>query len=238
MKKLFLYILTIVSMFTFNACNTGEGTGGTGTIEGVVMTVLHPDDNYNLDTDTIVGSKVDVFLVYGNETFYGDDVETDHTGMYRFKYLRPGTYTVYAYSTLASGERVAVVQTVTVERGKTTTVPTLYVHEGKAYGTSIVKGVVNATYIDKNGNTISTGPAYEQRMYIQREGELFPFDDVRAGLDGVFMFQKVDPGTYIVYTISIVDEDEIPCVVQKTIVVDEPNTIVEFNEPFQVLIRP
>lgn len=238
MKRLFLIVSVLAAMLTFFSCNTGEGTGGTGTVEGTVFTVLHPDDNYNLDTDTIIGSKVDVFLVYGNQPFYGDDVKTDHTGFFRFKYLRPGTYTVYAYSTLASGERVAVMQTVTVERGKTTTVPTLYVHEGKAYGTSMVKGRVMASYIDKNGNVISTGPAYEQRMYIQRVGESFPFDDVRAGMDGIFMFQKLDPGDYTVYTVSIIDEDEIPCIVQKNIHVDEPNTIVEFPEDFQVTIRP
>ena len=238
MKKILIFCLAVIATLTFNSCNNGPGTGGTATLEGTVFVVQHPDDNYTLVTDTVPAAKADVFLVYGNETFYGDDIETDNTGFYRFKYLRPGTYTVYAYSTLPSGQRVAVTQTVNVERGEVVTVPTIYVHEGKAYGKSIVKGVVNATYIDKNGNVTGTGPAYEQRMYIQRLGEPFPFDDVRAGIDGVFMFQKIEPGDYVVFTTSVFDEDEIPYIVQKNVTVTDPETIVEIAEPFEVTIRP
>ena len=59
------------AILLLTACSKGEGEGGTGTIEGKIMRVLHDNDNYNLTTDTIVGSKVDVFIVYGDDTFYG-----------------------------------------------------------------------------------------------------------------------------------------------------------------------
>ena len=231
-----LLLLVLVS-FAVISCNTGEGSGGTGAIEGTVYKVMHPDDNYNLDTDTVLAAKEDVFLVYGTQQFYGDDEETDHTGFYRFDYLRPGTYTVYAYSSLANGERQAVAQTVEVKRGKTTTVPDIYIHDGKAYGTSIVKGHVWAYYIDKNGNVISQGWAYGQRMYIQRQGEDFPCDDVRAGMDGVFAFQKLSPGDYTVFTFSE-DEDEIPSVVSKTVSVSETDQIYWLTDTMRVNVRP
>ena len=231
-----LFIFVLLSVFVA-ACNTGEGPGGTGTIEGTVFKVLHPDDNFNLETDTVLAAKEDVFLVYGTQQFYGDDEETDHTGFYRFDYLRPGTYTVYAYSTLASGERTAVSQTVEVQRGKTTTAPNIYIHDGKAYGTSIVKGRIWAYYIDKNGNVISQGWAYGQRMYIQRQGEDFPCDDVRAGMDGVFAFQKLSPGDYTVFTFSE-DEDEIPSVVSKTISVPESDRIYWISDTMRVNVKP
>ena len=231
-----LLLLVLVS-FAVVSCNTGEGSGGTGAIEGTVYKVMHPDDNYNLDTDTVLAAKEDVFLVYGTQQFYGDDEETDHTGFYRFDYLRPGTYTVYAYSSLANGERQAVAQTVEVQRGKTTTVPDIYIHDGKAYGTSIVKGHVWAYYIDKNGNVISQGWAYGQRMYIQRQGEDFACDDVRTGLDGVFAFQKLSPGEYTVFTFGE-DEDEIPSVVSKNITVPETDHIYWFPDTFKVNVKP
>ena len=229
-------ILALLSILAV-ACNTGEGPGGTGAIEGTVYKVLHPDDNYNLETDTVLAAKEDVFLVYGTQQFYGDDAETDHTGFYQFKYLRPGTYTVYAYSTLASGERTAVSQTVEVQRGKTTTVPDIYIHDGKAYGTSMVKGRVWAYYIDKNGNVISQGWAYGQRMYIQRQGEDYPGDDVRVGMDGVFAFQKLSPGDYTVFTFSE-DEDEIPSVVSKTVSVPETDQIYWITDTIRVNVKP
>ena len=213
---LFVFLSVVVA-----SCNTGEGTGGTGVIEGTVYKVLHSDDNYNLETDTVLAAKEDVFLVYGTQ------------GFYQFKYLRPGTYTVYAYSSLANGQRVAVPQTVEVQRGKTTTVPDIYIHDGKAYGTSMVKGRVWAFYIDKNGNVISQGWAYGQRMYIQRQGEDFPFDDVRVGLDGVFAFQKLSPGDYKVFTFGE-DEDEVPYVVAKTISVPETDNIYWFPDTINV----
>lgn len=231
-----LFLLALLSVL-LAACNTGEGSGGTGAIEGTVYKVLHPDDNFNLETDTVLAAKEDVFLVYGTQQFYGDDAETDHTGFYRFGYLRPGTYTVYAYSTLASGERTAVSQTIEVQRGKTTTVPDIYIHDGKAYGTSIVKGHVWAYYIDKNGNVISQGWAYGQRMYIQRQGEDFPCDDVRAGMDGVFAFQKLSPGNYTVFTFSE-DEDEIPSVVSKTVSVPETDQIYWVTDTIRVNVKP
>lgn len=239
MKSIRVLSIVVLSVLLGLAasCNRGEGTGGTGAIEGTVFKVLHPDDNYNLETDTVLAAKEDVFLVYGTRNFYGDDVETDHTGLYQFKYLRPGTYTVYAYSKMASDERVAVSQTVEVKSGETTIVPNIYIHDGKAYGTSILKGRVWAYYIDKNGNVISQGWAYGQRMYIQRQGEDFPCDDVRVGMDGVFAFQKLSPGHYTVFTFSE-DVDEIPSVVAKSIAVTEMDQIYSFPDTFKINVNP
>lgn len=236
-RHLIRLLLFVILPFLVVSCNTGEGPGGTGAIEGTVYMVLHPDDNFNMETDTVLAAKEDVFLVYGTSQFYGDDEETDHTGFYQFKYLRPGTYTVYAYSSLASGERTAVSQTVEVQRGKTTAVPDIYIHDGKAYGTSMVKGHAWAYYIDKNGNVISQGWAYGQRIYIQRQGEDFPCDDVRVGMDGVFAFQKLSPGDYIVFTFSE-DVDEIPSVVSKTVSVPESDHIYWLTDTMRVNVRP
>jgi len=40
----------------------------------------------------------DVYIIYGNDTIYSDRFRTNFDGSYRFKYLRPGTYTVFTYS--------------------------------------------------------------------------------------------------------------------------------------------
>ena len=235
MKKTFSILAVLcAAVLLLTGCSKGEGEGGTGTIEGKIMRVLHDNDNYNLTTDTVVGNKVDVFIVYGDDTFYGDDTETGEDGTYRFKYLKKGTYTLYAYSTLATGERIAVSETVKLAGGETVTVPTIYAHEGKAYGTSMVRGQVWANYIH-NGSDRGSGWAYEHRVYIRRVGEPYHFDDVRVGLDGYFYFQQLQPGTYEVFTFTE-NTNEVPSPVSQTITVTEAGQIYDL-ELFTVVIH-
>ena len=230
--KLLLAYLAVTLLLP--SCNKGPGEGGTGTVQGYVKLVHHPDDDYTLTPDTMVAAKTDVFIVYGDENYFGNDAETDANGMYRFEYLRPGDYTVYAYSTLPSGEKVAESETVSLARGAVVQASTLYIHDGKAYGTSIVKGRVHAAYFH-NGSYQGEGWACEHRVYIRRVGEDIPFDDTRVGPDGYFAFQKLQPGEYEVYTVTQ-DLNEVPDFVFQTIVVEESGQIYELAEQFEVII--
>lgn len=218
------------------SCNKGPGEGGTGTLQGYVKLVHHPDDDYTLTPDTMAAAKTDVFIIYGNEVYFGNDVETGADGMYQFEYLRPGNYTVFAYSTLPSGEKVAVYESVNLQHGAVMNVPTLYIHDGKAYGTSIVKGRVHATYYH-NGSYRGEAWACEHRVYIRRVGEDIPFDDTRVGPDGYFAFQKLQPGEYEVFTASDDITTEIPDFVFQTVNVEEAGQIYEIEEQFEVIIN-
>ena len=236
MKKTFHLLLTLLVMaLLLPSCNKGPGEGGTGTVQGFVKLVHHPDDDYTLTPDTMAAAKTDVFIIYGNEAFFGDDVETNAEGMYQFEYLRPGEYTVFAYSTLPSGEKVAVSETVELQRGAVAKVPMLYIHDGKAYGTSVVKGRVHATYYH-NGSYRGEGWAYEHRVYIRRVGEDIPFDDTRVGPDGYFAFQKLQPGEYEVYTVTQ-DFNEVPDFVFQSIAVEEAGQIYEIPEQYEIIIN-
>ena len=217
------------------SCNKGPGEGGTGTVQGYVKLVHHPDDDFTLPSDTMVAAKTDVFIVYGDDAYFGDDTETGPDGLYQFEYLLPGDYTVFAYSTLSSGEKVAVSETVTLQRGMVSQVPTLYIHDGKAYGTSIVKGKVHASYYH-NGSWRGEGWAYEHRVYIRKVGEELHFDDTRVGVDGSFAFQKLQPGEYEIFTVTE-DLNEVPSLLFQTITVDEAGVIYELENQFEVIIN-
>jgi hypothetical protein len=235
MNKILKLFLPIVAMaLLFPSCNKGPGEGGTGTLQGYVKLVHHPDD-YSLTPDTMVAAKTDVFIVYGDEEYFGDDVETGPDGFYQFNYLLPGQYTLFAYSTLPTGEKEAVSQKVTLERGATTQVPAIYIHDGKAYGTSLVKGQVHATYYH-NGSYRGEAWAYDHRVYIRKAGEDLHFDDARVGVDGWFAFQKLQPGTYEVFTVTE-DFSEIPSLMFQTITVDEAGMVYELPEQFEVIIN-
>ena len=225
-----LFALALV----MTSCNKGPGEGGTGTVQGYVRLVHHPDDDFTLTPDTMVAAKTDVFIVYGDESYFGDDRETSADGMYQFEYLLPGHYTVYAYSTLPSGEKVAVNETVELARGAVAKVPTLYIHDGKAYGTSIIKGRVYATYYH-NGSYRGEGWACEHRVYIRRAGEELPIDDTRVGPDGYFAFQKLQPGEYEVFT-ATQDFNEIPEFLFQSILVDEVGQVYMLENQFDVII--
>ena len=237
MNRMTRILMTLLALaLILPSCNKGPGEGGTGTVQGYVKLVHHPDDDYTLTPDTMDAAKTDVFIIYGNEVYFGNDVETGADGMYQFEYLRPGDYTVFAYSTLPSGEKVAVYESVNLQHGAVVNVPTLYIHDGKAYGTSIVKGRVHATYYH-NGSYRGEAWACEHRVYIRRVGEDIPFDDTRVGPDGYFAFQKLQPGEYEVFTASDDIATEIPEFVFQTVNVEEAGQIYEIEEQFEVIIN-
>lgn len=240
MKKTIIFILTLfATVMLLPSCNKGPGEGGTGTVQGFVKLVHHPDDDYTLTPDTMVAAKTDVFIIYGDEAYFGNDVETGADGMYQFEYLLPGNYTVFAYSTLPSGEKVAVSEKVSLTRGAVVNVPTLYIHDGKAYGTSIVKGQVMAAYYVKDDGVwsyYSEGPAYEHRVYIRKAGEDLHFDDVRTGVDGKFAFQKLQPGEYELFTVTE-DGEEFPSLLFQSFTVEESGIVYELENPFVVRIN-
>ena len=231
--KLFVFFCMVSICLV--SCNKNEGEGGTGAVQGYVKMIYHPDDDYTLPADTMNAAKTDVFIVYGDSDFYGDDVETDDKGFYKFKYLTSGDYTVFSYSTLPDGDKVPVTASVSIGKGETGNVPTLYIHSGKAYGTSIVKGKVYAMYFH-NDTYRGQGWAYEHRVYIRKLGDAYHFDDVRVGLDGVFAFQKLQPGDYEVFTFTE-NTQEVPSPLIDTLTVENPGEIIEMEPDTTFMVR-
>jgi hypothetical protein len=92
--KILLLLFCSLAIFS---CKKEEGDGGMATIKGNVW-VRDWDKNFNLMMYEHPGLDEDVFIVYGDQTGYGDKVSTDLNGNFEFKYLRKGTYTIYALS--------------------------------------------------------------------------------------------------------------------------------------------
>lgn len=234
MKNIYSSIIFFLCLLFFSSCNTDEGIGGTKSLEGYVYNVIHRDDNFSFTKDTIPAVKKDVYIIYGTDDYYGDDAETDKDGRYRFDYLRSGTYVVYAYSEYADSHKEAVAQTVKVG-SKLNLAPDIYIHTGKAYGTSMIKGSVHVRYFD-NGRKVDEGPGVETRVYIKHHGEETHFDDVRAGDQGIFIFQKLLPGKYDVYTITEDPDTEKLDTVIQTIEITETGIIYELPKEFSIII--
>ena len=80
----------------FSACEKDEGKGGSATITGKIFV-----QDYNQEgelKDEYYPGEYSVYLIYGDETTFGDKETTHFDGSYVFEYLYPGNYTVFAYS--------------------------------------------------------------------------------------------------------------------------------------------
>ncbi|MDD4991909.1 MAG: hypothetical protein PHR83_06730 [Paludibacter sp.] len=234
-KKYSFFLLGFLSLILVS-CLNDEGQGGTSVVQGKIFKVLHPNNNFSLEADTFPAAKENVYIVYGDEPIYGDKMETGYDGFYRFKYLTKGTYKVYAYSTLPNTIKSAVIDTVTVAYGKTADVPNIYIHEGKSLETSYITGTVMVRYYDKAYITLYM-PSYETRVYIRRSGELYQFDEVRTGLDGKFIFQGLNPGSYEVFVMTEMAGEKVLTPVIQSVTVTGKGEIVTIPGPFQIIIN-
>ena len=100
MKHIFhkLSIFSIVaSTIIFFSCAKDEGEGGSATIMGRVYTIDY-NSEFTVKKDSFYSPDVNVFIIYGKDSIYSDNFKTGLEGWYRFKYLRPGDYKVYAFS--------------------------------------------------------------------------------------------------------------------------------------------
>jgi len=234
-KSYFILIICLVSLVMFS-CIDEEGEGGISVIEGKIYKIVHPDDVYSFKADTFPASKEDVYIVYGDEPIYGDKMETGNDGFFRFKYLTKGTYNIYAYNTTPDGRKTAVIDTVTVGSGKTITVDNIYIHEGKSLETSYIKGTVLVKYYDKGFITALT-PAYEIRVYIKVKDALYHFDEIRTGIDGVFMFQNLDPGEYEVFVLTELAGYKVLSPVIQSVTILKKGIIETIETPYEIIIN-
>lgn len=235
MKKINILLLSLIALFSFS-CVNDEGEGGISVIEGKVFKVMHYNNIFTFETDTFPAVKEDVYIVYGDEPIYGDKMETGYDGFFRFKYLIKGTYRVYAYSSFPDGHKEAVIDTVTVEYGKTALTQNIYIHEGKSLETSYVKGKVLVRYYDKGYLTALPVAGCDVRVYIRRVGAPYHFDEVRTGSDGVYMFQGLAIGNYEVFVLTELAGEQVLTPYVKTVSVTEKGSIVTVSD-FTIVIN-
>jgi len=96
MKKI-LAIALLSLLITVSACKKGPGEGGNSSIIGKIM-VKDYNSDFTIYNGEYAGADEDVYIIYGDDASYGDKIKSGPDGVFEFKYLRPGKYTVYVYS--------------------------------------------------------------------------------------------------------------------------------------------
>ena len=111
------HIFLLVCCLSLLSCAKEAGEGGNSGISGSVI-VHNYNSSYTELNGIYPGADEDVYIVYGDDLSYSERIRTNYNGVYEFKYLREGDYTIYVYSedstlTLPSG-KYAVIRNVTI----------------------------------------------------------------------------------------------------------------------------
>ena len=85
----------IVPFFLYS-CEKQPGEGGRATISGPVYQNIYDNNDSLIATDE--AREVDVYIVYGEDGVYDDNMNTHYDGRYEFAFLHPGKYKLFAYS--------------------------------------------------------------------------------------------------------------------------------------------
>ena len=94
LKKTMLLIL--IGCLCLCNCTKTEGVGGHASVTGQLNVDVWLLNNYQ---HTIGAQGADIHVVYGTDDQIADDkIETGYTGKFEIHHLRPGNYTIYAYS--------------------------------------------------------------------------------------------------------------------------------------------
>jgi hypothetical protein len=117
--------VAVIFLLAVTSCKKDPGKGGNSTIVGKVW-VRDYNASFTRFESEYAGADEFVYIIYGSDAGYGDRVKTGPEGVFEFKYLRKGDYTLYVYSkdsTLAAPNGiVAVKKTATVSSYKKQTV--------------------------------------------------------------------------------------------------------------------
>lgn len=126
----FRILLPILLLCT--GCLKEPGIGGTASISGKIYAYDYDAEMINLRTQYYAPDE-DVYIIYGNDSIISDNTKTSYDGSYRFSYLRPGTYTIFAYSKNIATRLpppVAIRKTVEIKAGdEQVTVPDIEINK-------------------------------------------------------------------------------------------------------------
>ncbi|HMU69308.1 MAG TPA: hypothetical protein PKK72_11390 [Chitinophagales bacterium] len=89
-------LLPIAIGFLASGCTSLPGDGGTSTIHGKIYVERY--NEFGTLYQDYYGPDERVYIIYGDNIGYDDEVKTSFDGTYKFPFLRKGTYTIYAYS--------------------------------------------------------------------------------------------------------------------------------------------
>lgn len=198
--KLALFI-TILSIF---GCKKTEGTGGRSSIKGKLYALNCYDTVTTVgDDDILAGERV--YIIYGDDVVYGDNMQTSADGSFEFNYLNEGTYKIFAYSSDTNGGESALIREVSLDRNEKRELEPFIVKklpddggggriEGRVFARDYNASftvLISEYFLADEYVYLSYGDnvGYETRIKTDYNG-YFRFDNLRQGPYKVFVYSK------------------------------------------------
>lgn len=226
----------MVSIFLIGtSCTQDPGVGGNSHIKGTLVEKYYNND-FTIFQYEHAASDDDIYILYGDNKEIGDKTTASFAGDFQFQYLWPGDYQLYYYSddtTAVTSDKIALSQTISLEKNETFEVGTLYTYKALEWdeGSAQIKGKImlinyrnESSYPNLEIKDIT--PAQEQEVYITYNNATVYTDRIRTQPDGTFEFNHLLKGNY---TIFVYSEDVITgktAMVTKEVIVE----ITELNQ--------
>jgi hypothetical protein len=237
-KPLLLFV--ILSITIFLSCNKEPGPGGRAMVKGKLYSGNYHSPEVEIDSKDVEADER-VYIVYGDreDGAFDDDVRTSHDGSFEFKYLRKGTYKIFAYGKdpelPSSSSKTPVIRTFEITDSK----EAVEINDLKIFkeadkgGTSSIRGKVfvqdyNGTFTQLRGEFYSG----DEVVYIRYGRDVTYNDRIRTANDGSYEFKNLRKGRYQVYAFSKDKTQQSPSG-QITVLMD-----VEITERNQVIELP
>jgi len=205
------YFSISLIIFSLFACERDEGFGGDASISGSLM-IKEYNNDMSVLLDEYPASDQNIYLIFGDNTTVGEDVETSNKGHFSFEYLTPGDYEIYYYSddtATGSGHgEVAFLQSITLSKKETLDLGDLYSYRFRDFdqGNATIKGRVMMITYNKNASAPLTDddildivPAQDYEVYLKYGNSDGYAERVRTDYDGYFQFINLIKGNYRVY---------------------------------------
>jgi hypothetical protein len=199
------YFILTIGLLSLYACQKNAGFGGNSTIKGRLEV-----ENYNRDFSILRQSYFPIdeegFILFGENSAYGDKVRTDTKGFFEFRNLKAGTYTVYAYS--KDSARMDPTGFVPIEvkvevntNEEFIDIGTLTILDNDDDGFATIRGKV---YTNDNGGYYVP----DERVYLVYPTAFGVETSQRTKYDGTFEFDNLPLGTYEIYAYT--EDNQVP----------------------------
>lgn len=226
-------LFSLLAFAILISCEQDEGPGGAASVSGYLYTVELNKDQQVVRTRP--GADQDVYLIYGDDAVYSDNMETQYDGFFRFEYLRAGNYSIYYYSddTLAGSKNkeTAFTHQVKLAGKETHQFDTLYTYKYVDFddGSSSISGHIER--INYYGSALppftesdikDITPAQDEEVFLVYNNDSVYCESVHTNYNGVFRFNNLIAGPYRVYVYS----EDLPGGIYAP---GDPNTLFEPN---------